>query len=263
MNDLEVGNFSGRTIMITGVAGQIGQALVVAIIEAGGRVLGLDVSAEKLSEIAEEKKWIKGQVHLVEADIRVREQVESAFDEGLSVFGNISGQINNAAVSVFDHWGERTDEDFDFVMAVNLKGTFHCIRTFLQHHLRKKTEGSIVNMASHYGLVSPDPRIYTDCARRNSEIYGASKAGVIQMTKYFAVNSGDAKVRVNAVAPGGVRNPHNPQGEDFQKKYGERCPMGRMAETEEIVGPVLFLLSSAASYINGHTLVVDGGSTSW
>ena len=249
--------------MVTGVAGQIGQGLVSAIIGAGGRVLGLDISGDRMQGIASEKGWTAKQVHLKEVDIRDAKKVEEAFDEGLSVFGDITGQINNAAVSVFDPWAERTDEDFDLVMQVNLKGTFHCIRAFLAHHLKNNTEGSIVNIASHYGIVSPDPRIYTDCARRNSEVYGASKAGVIQMTKYFAVNTEGAKVRVNAVAPGGVRDPITPQGADFQKRYSERCPMGRMAETIEIVGPVLFLLSPLASYINGHTLVVDGGSTSW
>ena len=128
-----------------------------------------------------------------------------------------------------------------------------------------KVAGSIVNIASHYGIISPDPRIYTDCARRNSEVYGATKAGIIQMTKYFSVNAiaDGANIRVNAVAPGGIKNHRNPQGEDFQKNYGKRCPMGRLAETAEIVSPALYLLSEDASYINGHTLVIDGGMTAW
>ena len=85
------------------------------------------------------------------------------------------------------------------------------------------------------------------------------------LTKYFSVNalSDGANIRVNAVAPGGIKNHQNPQGEDFQKNYGKRCPMGRLAETKEIVSPVLYLLSEDASYINGHTLVIDGGMTAW
>ena len=85
------------------------------------------------------------------------------------------------------------------------------------------------------------------------------------MTKYFSVNaiSDGADIRVNAVAPGGIRNPYDPQGDDFQRLYSERCPLARLAEIEEIIGPVLFLLSNEASYINGHTLVVDGGMTAW
>jgi NAD(P)-dependent dehydrogenase (short-subunit alcohol dehydrogenase family) len=148
-------------------------------------------------------------------------------------------------------------------MDVNVKGTIICTQEFIKHRISRGGQGSIVNIASHYGLISPDPRIYTDCARKNSEIYGATKAGVIQMTKYYAVHVAEHGIRVNAVSPGGVVNPENPQGVDFQKNYGFRCPMGRMAETNEVVGAVLFLLTPAASYINGHNLVVDGGMSVW
>ena len=83
------------------------------------------------------------------------------------------------------------------------------------------------------------------------------------MTKYFAVHSAEYKVRTNAVSPGGIRNYDTPQGTDFQKNYSYRCPMGRMAETHEIIGAILFLLSPAASYINGQNIVIDGGTTCW
>ena len=85
------------------------------------------------------------------------------------------------------------------------------------------------------------------------------------MTKYFSVNAIEdgANVRVNGIAPGGILNLNDPQGEDFKRHYAERCPMKRMANVEEMVGPILFLLSSDSSYINGQTLVIDGGMTSW
>ena len=85
------------------------------------------------------------------------------------------------------------------------------------------------------------------------------------MTKYFAVNAlmDGVKVRVNAVAPGAILNPLEPQGEDFIKRYSSLCPMGRMGDENEILGPILFLMSSLSSYVNGHTLVIDGGMTSW
>ena len=93
----------------------------------------------------------------------------------------------------------------------------------------------------------------------------ATKAGIIQMTKYFSVNAilDGADIRINAIAPGGIYNPNDPQGKEFIKNYSERCPMGRLGETHEIIGPALFLISSESSYINGHTLVVDGGMTAW
>ena len=128
---------------------------------------------------------------------------------------------------------------------------------------KKDHTGSIVNIASMYGSISPDPRIYTDCDRKNSEVYGATKAGIIQMTRYFAVHLAEMNIRVNCVSPGGLYNPDAPQGEDFVKNYSYRNPMGRMGNAEEIIGVVLYLSSNAASYTNGQNIVVDGGMTSW
>jgi len=182
---------------------------------------------------------------------------------GKESFKQIDGLVNNAGVSVFEPFLERPESSIDLVMGVNLKGTILLTKEFIKFNRKIKNNGSIVNIASHYGLVSPDPRIYTDCDRKNSEIYGATKAGIIQMTKYYSVHAAPYSIRVNAISPGGIRNPDNPQGDDFQKNYNFRCPLGRMAETEEMVGAVIFLLSPAASYITGHNLVVDGGMTSW
>ena len=111
-------------------------------------------------------------------------------------------------------------------------GMFGQCRFELRRQHRKGTGGggSIVNIGSHYGAISPDPRIYTDCNRKNSEIYGATKAAVIQMTKYFAVHSAEYNVRTNAVSPGGILDSDNPQGEDFQKNYSFRCPMGKCSK---------------------------------
>ena len=258
-------DMTGQVVMISGATGQIGQSLVSAVLERGGKVLGIDVCMKNIDKIIDSQKWSQSCIHMIEVDIRKRIEVNDAFLEGMEKFGKITAQINNAGISTFAPWKERTEKEFDSVMDVNLKGTFNCMKVFMESFINQKNSGSIVNIASHYGLISPDPRIYTDCARRSPEVYGASKAGVIQMTRYFAVNAiaDDANIRVNAVAPGGVRNPWDPQGTEFQKLYGERCPLGRLAEIEEIVAPVLFLLSNEASYINGHTLVVDGGMTAW
>jgi len=254
-----------QVIMITGVSGQLGQELTNEALNCGAKVIGLDQSQEEMEMVAKLNNWEKEKILLQKTDIRKKKDVEKAFANGLNYFGKITSQINNSGVSVFENWPERSEENFDLVTDVNLKGTFFCMQVFMKHCIKSNTVGSIVNIASHYGIISPDPRIYTDCARRNSEVYGATKAGVIQMTKYFSVNalSDGANIRVNAVAPGGIKNHQNPQGEDFQKNYGKRCPMGRLAETKEIAGPVLFLLSEDASYINGHTLVIDGGMTAW
>jgi NAD(P)-dependent dehydrogenase (short-subunit alcohol dehydrogenase family) len=262
---MNIPNFNEHVMMITGISGQIGQMLVSTALENGAKVFGLDTSMNAMEEIANELSWDAENIQMEEVDISKSSEVKIAFDNAVDRFGKINSQINNAGVSIFTSWTDRDEEEFDMVTDVNLKGTFNCMKTFMQYCIESNSQGSIVNVASHYGLISPDPRIYTDCARRSPEIYGATKAGVIQMTKYFSVNAIEdgAKMRINAVAPGGVRNPWEPQGEDFQRLYSERCPMGRLAETKEIVAPIFFLLSEDASYINGHTLVIDGGMTAW
>ena len=106
-------------------------------------------------------------------------------------------------------------------------------------------------------------RIYTDLDRKNSEIYGASKAGIIQMSKYFATHLANRNIRSNSVSPGGIYNPENPQGKDFILNYSERCPMKRMARSEEIVGAIVYLASDMASYTTGQNITIDGGMSCW
>jgi 3-oxoacyl-[acyl-carrier protein] reductase len=256
-------SLSQKTYLVTGAAGQIGTEIVNACLVSNANVIACDVDLAELERIATKEAWPSDKVAIHQCDITKREQVKKIFLDGSRVFGRIDGLINNAGVSTFEPFLERTEESFDWVTSVNLKGTFLCIQEYVHYVINAGSGGCIVNIASHYGVVSPDPRIYTDCDRKNSEVYGATKAGVIQMTKYFAVHLAEYGIRVNCIAPGGVRDPDSPQGHDFQKNYSYRCPMGRMAETSEIVWPIIFLLMPAASYINGQTLVVDGGTTAW
>ena len=126
--------------------------------------------------------------------------------------------------------------------------------------LAESANPAIVNIGSIYGVVSSDPRIYTDCSRMNSEAYSASKAGVIQLTKYFSAHLAEHKIRVNCVSPGGI---FNNQGDDFVKNYSHRTPFSRMATVDEICGAIIFLASIDSNYITGQNIIVDGGFTSW
>ena len=256
-------NLVKKTFVVTGAAGQIGAEIVNACLLCGANVIACDFDLIKLNHAALENAWPSDKVLIYQCDITRRQQVKEIFIAGSKMFESIDGLINNAGVSTFEPFLERTEESFDWVTSVNLKGTFFCIQEYVNYVVGVGFGGCIVNIASLYGMTSPDPRIYTDCDRKNSEIYGATKAGIIQMTKYFAVHLAEYAVRVNCIAPGGVRNPRNPQGKDFLENYSYRCPMGRMAETSEIVWPIIFLLTPASSYVNGQTLAVDGGFTVW
>jgi len=256
-------NIESEVVLVTGASGQLGSSIINGLINSNAKVIAIDVTEKKLEKIAEQFEWSTNKVILMQGDITKRNDIINAIEKGKSTFGKVTALIANAGVSVFEPYLERPEESIDWVMDINIKGTLFCMQEFVKYIKKYGEYGSIVNIGSHYGVVSPDPRIYTDCDRKNSEIYGATKAGILQMTKYYAVHAAEHNVRTNAVSPGGIRNPDKPQGEDFQKNYSYRCPMGRMAETHEIIGAILFLLSPAASYINGQNIVIDGGTTCW
>lgn len=254
---------ASKTILVTGASGQLGSGIVCGLVARGANVLAVDVSIESLQAARNRWNWPDDRVELEVCDIRNRSDIRRVISVGENVFGGIDMLVNNAGVSVFEPYLERPESSIDWVMDVNIKGTILCIQEFTNHRVKKLGGGVIVNISSHYGVISPDPRIYTDLARKNSEVYGASKAGIIQMTRYFAVHLAEHRIRVNAVSPGGIRNPDSPQGSDFQSEYGFRCPLERMAETNEIVEPILFLLAPASSYVNGHNIVADGAMSCW
>jgi len=248
-------NLKGKVVVVTGACGQLGTAMCKHFKNAGSIVIGLDMHIPTDVDIASEYQ---------ELDIREGASVKGVFSSIFKKYGQMDILVNNAGVSTFEPFEDRAEEQFDWVMDVNLKGTFNCIQKYVNlfdQYAQKK--GSIINIASMYGMISPDFRIYTDCDRKNSEVYGATKAGIIQMSKYFAVHLAERNIRCNSVSPGGVFNPESPQGEGFRENYGHRCPMNRMADASEIAGAVLYLAGELASYTTGQNIAVDGGMTSW
>lgn len=250
-------NLGGKSVLITGASGQVGSELCETFLSFGCKVIATDLNSS--SNLAIDDKSLE-YFHL---DITDKDEIYSVFKKMFEKHSGIDILINNAGVNTFNHSKDRTEADFDFVSNVNLKGTFFCIQSFGLLSKNKECNASIINTASHYGIISPDFRIYTDCNRRSSEVYGATKAGIIQMTKYFAVEYADRGIRVNSVSPGGIYNPKDPQGLDFRRNYSERTPLGRMAEVHEIMGAYIYLASDASSYTTGQNIVVDGGMTVW
>jgi 3-oxoacyl-[acyl-carrier protein] reductase len=250
-----INEIRNKVVVITGSCGQLGSSMCELFINANCNVIGLDHKIEH--------NKIKG-VDYYKLDITKSINVDKVFQILYEKYNQIDILINNAGVSVFEPFENRTEENFEWVMNVNLKGTFNCIQKYVdKYDSVNQNKGCIINIASMYGVISPDFRIYSNNDRKNSEVYGATKAGVIQMTKYFAVHLANRNIRSNSISPGGVYNPVNPQGKTFIENYEYRCPMKRMANSEEIANVALFLASELSSYVNGQNITVDGGMSAW
>jgi NAD(P)-dependent dehydrogenase (short-subunit alcohol dehydrogenase family) len=242
----------GKKIIVTGASGQIGGALSLKLHNLGAHVIGFD-----LEDSSEDCFF-----DFLRVDISDEASITKAFQSKIFRHNPLYGLVNNAGYSVFSDFGIRSKEDFLRTLEINLWAPFILIREFckfLNPPLNSSAWRSIVNVSSVYGLVSPDFRIYEVGDRKNSEVYGSSKSGLLQMTRYFSVALAPQRIRVNAVAPGGIFNEKTPQSSSFVEKYNARVPMNRMANVQEVVNPIIFLLSDASSYMTGSTLVIDGG----
>jgi NAD(P)-dependent dehydrogenase (short-subunit alcohol dehydrogenase family) len=245
--------------IVTGASGQLGTAISTGLAQLGASLALVDVDTEGANQLLRALPVEEGQRHRVfEADLTSKSAVRTLASQVEGSFGHVNILVNNAGIGVFTPSEERTEDEFRSVFEINLGGTFHCIDAFRE--LLSAHGGSVINIASVYGIVSPDPRVYGDSGRNSSEIYGATKAGVVQMSRYFAVHLAPRGIRVNSVSPGGV---FANQAKSFVDAYESRTPMARMARADDIAGAVAYLASDASSYVTGHNLVVDGGFSAW
>jgi NAD(P)-dependent dehydrogenase (short-subunit alcohol dehydrogenase family) len=205
-----------------------------------------------------------------DCDVTQRASVAAAVDALAGEMGEPVVLVNNAGVDQPpDSGGNRARiedlaiEQFRRMVDVNLLGTFQ-VTQVVGGRMAAGAGGSIINIGSLYASVSPDQRFYDhlagDLPFLKSPAYGASKAGVVNLTKYFATLWGPRRVRVNTLSPGGVLAG---QDEKFRSKYSARVPLGRLAEQADLTGPLVFLASGASTYVTGHELRVDGGFTAW
>lgn len=261
-------DLSGKTVVITGGAGILGQQFGSGFASSGARVVVLDRDQAACDATAETLG--AGAIGLA-CDITDPSSVKSAMAAVVSRMGKLDVLLNNAASKSRDVRAFFTPfEDYDLeiwrdVMSVNIDGMFLMSQAASKQFLQQGTGGSVINLASIYGLVGPDPRIYEGSHYLGGPIntpavYSASKAAVVGLTKWLATHWGPHNIRANCLVPGGVSSGQNGV---FQQNYAARTPMGRMAEAQEIVGPALFLASDAASYITGQVLAADGGWTAW
>jgi len=248
-------SLTDRVAVVTGGSGQIGREIVRGLEERGARVAVFDLETERFR-----------------VDVTDRGAIERATDEVAREWGTPHVLVNAAALdSPPDAPPEEVgpvekypEESFDEVMDVNVKGTFLCCQV-MGARMAAEGRGSIVNISSVYGMLSPVQDLYEFRRRGGEEFfkpiaYSVSKSALYNLTRYLATYWAKSGVRVNTLTLAGV---WNDQPKEFLEAYTARMPLGRMAEAREVVGPVVFLASDASSYVTGANLVADGGWTAW
>lgn len=261
---------SGRVAVVTGAAGRLGPVWVQTLLAAGATTVALVLADTAEDEhLRQAATTAPERFQLLVADVTRRADLESAKVQMEQAWGVPAILVNNAGVDSPPAPGAgRALEDIDAdeltgIFDVNVRGAFQAMQVF-GSAMVEAGRGSIVNVGSLYASVSPDARLYEHIPMvppfLKPPAYGASKAALDNLTRYFATHWANAGVRVNTLSPGGVRGDQDPE---FVAKFGSRVPMGRMADPAELAGPLLFLVSDASSYVTGINLKVDGGFTAW
>jgi NAD(P)-dependent dehydrogenase (short-subunit alcohol dehydrogenase family) len=263
-------DLSGKTAIVTGALGLIGMEHCKALSNAGAHVVVVDLDTERSQDFA---ATVGENTLGVGVDVTSKESVTYLRDKVLDKFHRIDILVNNAAMNDMvenplegaesSKFEEYPLELWRKVMDVNVTGIFLCCQ-ILGTEMALQGSGSIINIASTYGIVAPDQSIYQlpdgTQAFYKSAVYPTSKGAVLSFTRFLAAYWGYAGVRVNALSPGGVENN---QPDYFKDNYARKTPLGRMAGPSDYQGALVFLASDASQYMTGANLVVDGGWTAW
>ncbi len=239
----------GHRALVTGAGGGLGRAIADGLVELGATVYGTSRDPAMARRIAERYGTTPLVLEMSDTDA-MRDFVVGLQESS----GGVDMLVNNAGVNIPKPAIEVTAQDWDAVFDANLKGSFFLSTAFSRTWLESRTPGSIVNIASQAGTVAIEER----------SAYGASKAGLIHLTRILALEWAKERIRVNAVAPTFVRTELTAatlSRPDWAAELLSRIPVGRFGEPEDVVGAVAFLLGDAASLITGHTIAVDGGYT--
>jgi NAD(P)-dependent dehydrogenase (short-subunit alcohol dehydrogenase family) len=265
-------DLKGEVAVVTGALGKLGPVWVETLLGAGANLMALDRPGAAASPLFDriQARFGRDRLTLEFADVCNRMGLEAALAQCLRLFGPPTLLVNNAGIDAPPGAGgnRRRLEEIPLeenlrILEVNTAGLFLASQVF-GGAMAVHRKGSIINIGSLYASVSPDARLYNhipgDPPFIKPPAYGASKAAVINLTKYLAAHMAPHGVRVNALSPGGVLGG---QDETFKRKFCAHVPLGRMATADDLRGPLLFLASSASAYVTGINLKVDGGFTVW
>ena len=260
----------GRVVIVTGGLGQLGASFANALLDAGARVAIVDMIDDRSRAKIPLKDVGDDRLRLLAADVTSKASLKGALEQIEAAWGAPYGLINNAAIdappdapaSENGPFEDYPESSLGRMLDVNVKGVVYCCQVF-GRAMAKAGAGSIINISSIYGVLSPDQSLYQYRRDRGEDFYkpvgySVTKSALMNLTRYLAVYWGKAGVRVNTLTFAGV---FANQEEAFLGPYTKKVPLGRMAEPEDYDGPVVFLMSDAARYMTGANVVVDGGFT--
>ncbi|MEM3401727.1 MAG: SDR family oxidoreductase [Candidatus Hadarchaeales archaeon] len=272
MNEELIKLFSleGKVAIVTGGMGLLGREFAKTLLGAGAKVAIFDIQTKEYPK-EYENVFKSRNLAIYKVDVTDKKSIQRAVDAVVKRWGPPYVLVNAAAIDVPPKYTRENIGDFETypeelvekIMDVNVKGTLLCSQIVGAAMAKGGRGGSIINISSIYGEVSPDQRIYVKKGRRafiKPVSYCISKGAIYSLTRYLATYWAPKKIRVNCVTFGGV---FNYQDKDFVEKYSARVPLGRMARRDEYNGAILFLSSDASSYMTGANLVIDGGYTAW
>jgi 3-oxoacyl-[acyl-carrier protein] reductase len=240
---------TGKVALVTGAAQGIGKAVALLLARNGADLIISDVNIEKAEETAKEIEGLGRRAMATKVDVAKMDQVEKMVEAILAKFSQIDILVNNAGITRDRLILRMTEEDWDAVLNINLKGTFNCTKAVVRH-MSKKKYGKIVSIASVVG----------EMGNAGQANYAASKAGVIALTKTIAREFAQRGINVNAIAPGYVETPMTDVlPEKVKEELKRLIPMERLGKPEDVAEAVLFLVSEASGYITGQVLNVNGG----
>jgi len=240
---------SGRVVCVTGASQGIGRAIALELAAAGAVVQAVDIQPEKLEEVVRDIREAGGRADALTADVSRFDQAEAAVQAVLAAHKRLDGLVNNAGITRDGLLMRLKEEDWDAVLAINLKGVFNFSKAAVRTMIGQRS-GRVVNIASVVGRMG-------NAGQTN---YAASKAGVIGFSKSLAREVASRGITVNCLAPGYIATPTTDRlPEEVKKAFLEAIPMKRLGAPEDVARAVLFLLSDAAAYITGQVIGVDGG----
>ncbi len=254
---------SGRVAVVAGGAGRIGSTVCRGLAEAGAKVCVLDMATDAASALAAGLAAEGLAAIAANADATRKADLEAALGEITRRLGPPAILVNTTQFRGQGFYSsdvcDYPQEAWESVLGVNLTGVLLTCQVFGRSMI-EHGGGNIVNLSSTYGVISADPRIYGASGINSPVSYAASKAAVINVSRYLAIHWRDKNIRVNCLVPGGV---YDRQDQGFVDEYCKRTPLGRMAKADDYVGAILFMVSQASAYMTGSVVTVDGGWTAW